>query len=81
MLEYKELMDQAGKTVVPEDANRLKAEASKKITDAQISYRNDPIARKYEKLLHPEIDFDAYYSKQSAPSAKSVSYNDMPKRP
>ena len=80
MLQYKELMSQAEKMVVPEDANKIKAEANAILMEAQKSFQNNPVARDYEKLLYPEIDFDAARSKQSTPPAKLVSLNDMPKR-
>jgi len=81
MLQYKELMAQAKGAVIDTDREKLEAKANAVIENAQKSFRNNPMARDYEKLLFPEIDFDAYYSKQSAPQAKTVSLNDMPQRP
>jgi len=67
MLQYKELMGQAGKAVLPEERDALETKANKILIDAQKSFQNNPMARDYEKLLFPEIDFDVYYSKQSTP--------------
>jgi uncharacterized protein (DUF849 family) len=67
MLQYKELMAQAGKAVIPEDREKIEERANQILMDAQKSFQNNPIARDYEKLLYPEIDFDSARSKQSAP--------------
>jgi soluble lytic murein transglycosylase-like protein len=67
MLQYKELMSQAGKAVLDTDREKIEAKANQILVDAQKSFQNNPIARDYEKLLYPEIDFDAVRSKQSAP--------------
>jgi len=80
MLQYKELMSQAGKAVIPEDREKIEERANKILIEAQKSFQNNPIARGYEKLLYPEIDFDAVRPKSPALPAKSVSLNDMPKR-
>ena len=80
-IQYKELMAQAKNAVIDTDREKLEAKANAILVAAQNAYRNDPIARKYEKLLHPELDLDAYYSKQpESSSAKTVSLSDMPQR-
>ena len=66
-LQYKELMDQAGKAVLPEERDALEARANKILMDAQNSFRNNPIAQRYERLLYPEIDFDAVRKPPPAP--------------
>jgi|APGre2960657404_1045060.scaffolds.fasta_scaffold00901_7 hypothetical protein len=81
MLQYKELMSQAGKAVLDTDREKIEAKANQILVDAQKSFQNNPIARDYEKLLYPEIDFDAVRSKQSESSSpKTISLNDMSKR-
>jgi hypothetical protein len=47
--------------------------------EAQKSFQNDPIAKDYEKLLYPEINFDSMRSKSPAPT-KTISLNDMSKK-
>lgn len=79
-LQYKELMDQADKAIVPEDKYALVARANKILMDAQNSFHNDPIAQRYERLLYPEIDFDAVRKPPPAPPAKSVSFDQLPKK-
>ncbi len=82
MLQYKELMAQAKNAVIDTDREKLEAKANAVIENAQKSFRNNPMARDYEKLLFPDIDFDAYYSKQpESSSPKTISLNDMPKKP
>jgi len=66
MLEYKELMSQAEKEVLPADRERLIARANKVLRDAEANYLADPIAQRFKKALYPEIDFDKY-TKSSAP--------------
>lgn len=67
MLQYKELMSQAGKAVLPEERDALEARANGILMDAQDSFRNDPIAQRYERLLYPEIDFDTVRKPPPAP--------------
>lgn len=70
----------AKSAVLPEEQAKLIAEGDKFLSDAENALLSDPIYLKGMKELFEGTGIDPTASKPPAPPAKSVSFNDMPKR-
>ena len=75
-VQYKALMTEASKAVLPEEKAALEAKANAVLQDARLKFETNPIVKKQRKTLYPEIDWDAYSTqfKPTAPVADTTGF-------